>query len=122
MKYTLLLRYNTNIPVPHPRTVRNALLKHTHDPLSQIGQFEFLPNLFVGEFARMSPEKLDTFIQREINLATKGHHAPGKIFIILHQKPDCDHHVVDIMKDQGLLRSIHLLAPKEGLGMITPVS
>jgi hypothetical protein len=42
--------------------------------------------------------------------------------VVLHEQPDRDHEVVDVVKDEGLLGGVGFLLPEEGDGVVPPVA
>jgi hypothetical protein len=44
------------------------------------------------------------------------------VLVVLHQEPNGDHEIVDVVEDQCPLLGIRLLLVEEGLRMVTPVA
>lgn len=82
----------------------------------------FCRNVLLGELPRLTLQHRHALFMCELHLLAYRHHAASDVIVILPQKVDSQHHVVDIVEDKGVLIGVLLLLRQECHGMLTPVA
>lgn len=93
--------------------------RHYSETLSLL--LELLPNVFFGELARQTLQKLNTLLHGEICLSAKRNQTLGKVLIVFHHQPIGDHQKVNIVEQDCSLLSVRLPLLQERNWVITPM-
>lgn len=71
----------------------------------------------------MPPEIRRPLFERHVHLELANrHHALGQRHVILHDQPDSNHNVIDVMENQRIVGRVGFLALEEGHGVFAPVT
>ena len=71
----------------------------------------------------MPPQHLHPLLVRHGNLLRPDRHkALGEGVVVFAEEPHCDHHIVDVVEDEGVLRGVVVPGLEEGDGVVAPVA